>query len=330
MNPLVSIVVPIYKVEQWLPKCLDSCIHQTYDNIQILAVNDGSPDGCKEIIQQYSDKDPRVVLVDKPNGGLNSAREAGIKQATGEYLTILDGDDYLELNAIEVLLAQIQGDNPDVVIARGQYVLNETDEILAGGIGGTPGLLRGKDYLKRVLLRGPFTVCMKLYRTSLIKEDTLYPNIKASQDLPVTVQWAHRSSSAVFTRDFIYNYVMTRPGAVTSGDKSTRIEGGFDSLYFTFEWMSQNNRFAEVEKEFIGFLTFRLYCYCFGKNNFKKNKLKMTRMVRFIYTKRNHIVGGQLKALIMLMRINVLLGHPFVRSMQTIKPTFDKGFHTYL
>lgn len=93
----VSIIIPVYNVEEYLPRCLESCIAQTYRNIEILVVNDGSKDQSLQIIQSFQEKDPRVILIDKENQGLYRARISGVQKASGRFLFFLDGDDYLPL-----------------------------------------------------------------------------------------------------------------------------------------------------------------------------------------------------------------------------------------
>ena len=95
MNELVSIIVPIYNVEKYLEKCIISLINQTYKNIEIILVNDGSPDNSLDICKKYQLKDERIVILDKSNGGLSDARNYGIERAKGKYITCVDSDDYV-------------------------------------------------------------------------------------------------------------------------------------------------------------------------------------------------------------------------------------------
>lgn len=112
----VSVIIPIYKVEEYLRECVDSVISQTYSNIEIILVDDGSPDACPRICDEYASKDERVVVIHKENGGVSSARNAGIKRASGEYLMFLDGDDWLKNKyAIEIISSRIKLTNPDVL-----------------------------------------------------------------------------------------------------------------------------------------------------------------------------------------------------------------------
>lgn len=115
-KPLFSIVIPVYNVEQYLSECLDSVINQTYKNIEIICVNDGSRDSSLSILETYEKRDPRFVIIDKPNGGPSSARNAGIDAAKGQYVCFLDSDDYYALNTCERLYEVIEQYEPDIVI----------------------------------------------------------------------------------------------------------------------------------------------------------------------------------------------------------------------
>ena len=103
--PNVSIIIPIYNVEQYLRRCVDSVLQQTLENIEIILVDDGSPDNCPLICDQYKAQDNRVKVVHKKNGGLSSARNAGLKIATGEYILFLDSDDWIEPETAEELVS---------------------------------------------------------------------------------------------------------------------------------------------------------------------------------------------------------------------------------
>lgn len=115
MHPLISVIVPIYKVEKYLCKCVDSIINQTYKNLEIILVDDGSPDNCGAICDDYAKKDSRITVVHKENGGLSDARNAGMKIATGEYVSFIDSDDYISEDFIETLYNISVNENSDIV-----------------------------------------------------------------------------------------------------------------------------------------------------------------------------------------------------------------------
>lgn len=116
MKPKISVIVPVYKVQPYLSKCIESIIHQTYDNLEIILVDDGSPDNCPSICDEYAKKDNRIRVIHKENGGLSSARNAGLEIATGKYITFVDSDDWLELDMYSILFNNLKKENADVSV----------------------------------------------------------------------------------------------------------------------------------------------------------------------------------------------------------------------
>ena len=112
----VSVIVPVYDVEKYLPKCLDSIVGQTYKNLEIICVNDGTPDNSGEIIRSYMERDERIKVVNKENGGLSSARNAGIKVATGDYIVFVDADDWIDINTVEAAVNAAENEGFDMVM----------------------------------------------------------------------------------------------------------------------------------------------------------------------------------------------------------------------
>lgn len=112
---MISIVVPIYKVEKYLAKCLDSLVNQTYPDIEIILVDDGSPDESSRVYEKYAKKDSRITIIKQENQGLSGARNTGIKAALGEYIMFVDSDDWIELDTCEKALIKIQKNKADVV-----------------------------------------------------------------------------------------------------------------------------------------------------------------------------------------------------------------------
>ncbi len=112
--PIISVVIPIYKVEKHLDRCIKSVINQTYKNLEIILVDDGSPDNCGNICDNYAEQDHRIKVIHKDNGGLSDARNAGIKSATGEYIGFVDSDDYISEYMYEKLYELIEKNNADI------------------------------------------------------------------------------------------------------------------------------------------------------------------------------------------------------------------------
>ena len=115
MDSLISVIVPIYNVEKYLDRCVDSIINQTYKNLAIILADDGSPDNCPKMCDDYAEKDSRIKVVHKENGGLSDARNVGMEVATGEYVSFIDSDDYISLDFYETLLETIVDNDSDIV-----------------------------------------------------------------------------------------------------------------------------------------------------------------------------------------------------------------------
>lgn len=141
-KPKVSIIVPVYKVEQYLPFCLESLVNQTYPNIEIICVNDGSTDNSLNILKQYASKDKRIIVIDKVNEGVSIARNTALQNVNGEYIVFVDGDDWLDEHYVEIMLKTAEQHNADVVMCDylKEYddhssvanIFDETELILSG------------------------------------------------------------------------------------------------------------------------------------------------------------------------------------------------------
>ncbi|MBT1177297.1 glycosyltransferase family 2 protein [Bifidobacterium callimiconis] len=117
MNPLISVIIPVYKVEKYLDACMTSVVEQTYRNLEIILVDDGSPDSCPEKCDDWASRDPRIRVVHKTNGGLSTARNAGLDIATGDYIAFVDSDDWIDKNMISRLYQwMIEHDSADVTV----------------------------------------------------------------------------------------------------------------------------------------------------------------------------------------------------------------------
>lgn len=120
--PLVSVIIPVYKVEQYLPTCVESLINQTYKNLEIILVDDGSPDNCTKLCDEYAEKDNRVKVIHKENGGLSDARNAGIESAKGEWLVFVDSDDAIHPQMIEFLIKAVLQNNYQVATCGYKFI----------------------------------------------------------------------------------------------------------------------------------------------------------------------------------------------------------------
>ncbi len=118
MNHLVSVIVPVYNVEKYIDRCIDSIVNQTYENLEIILVDDGSLDDCPKICNRWARKDKRVKVIHKKNGGLSDARNVGLEAANGEYIMFVDSDDWISLEMAEKMLAGILENDADMAICQ--------------------------------------------------------------------------------------------------------------------------------------------------------------------------------------------------------------------
>ena len=127
--PLFSIIIPVYNVEKYLNKCVDSVLNQTFTDFEVILVDDGSPDNCPAICDSYAEKDKRVRVIHKQNGGLICARKSGLEAARGDYIGFVDSDDWIEENMYELFADMIKKYSPDMVLSdfyfdRGKEIIN--------------------------------------------------------------------------------------------------------------------------------------------------------------------------------------------------------------
>ena len=128
MTEKVSVIVPVFNVEKYLRQCLDSILQQTYQNLEIIIINDGSTDGSDAICREYAGKDSRISYFAKENTGISDTRNVGIRQATGEYVTFVDSDDWVEHTYVEELHDKLKAYDADIAITN-YYLFNEADSL---------------------------------------------------------------------------------------------------------------------------------------------------------------------------------------------------------
>ncbi len=222
-KPLISVIVPVYKVEEYLERCVCSLTSQTYENLEILLVDDGSPDSCGAMCDSFAREDPRIRVIHKENGGLSSARNAGIDQARGEYLGFVDSDDFLEKDAYEALMAMAREEDLKLVCGGRYDVRHETGEKTVGLCPPRREVISGEELVKRIFLWDNIDSAAwdKLYHRSLFAS-IRYPLGMIVEDVPTTYRIALLAGKAGMVSKPIYNYYH-RPGSITTGAISPRI-----------------------------------------------------------------------------------------------------------
>ncbi|RKD34843.1 glycosyltransferase family 2 protein [Lacrimispora algidixylanolytica] len=215
MSELISVIVPIYRVETYLKRCVDSIRKQTYKNIEIILVDDGSPDQCGQICDEYSLIDERVRVIHKSNGGLSDARNAGIDVARGEIISFVDSDDWLDIDMLEVLLKALHEYEADIAECsfRSIYmdcIVEETgctaDCIVEDNLFAMSSMMKW-GYFKSI-------VWNKLYRREVLG-NIRFPKGKIHEDEYTTYKYFFNASKLVYVDISKYNYNRSRTDSIT-------------------------------------------------------------------------------------------------------------------
>lgn len=207
MGIKVSVIIAVYNCEMYIETCLQSVLHQTFQNYEMVLVNDGSTDCSPEILAIYQKKHPdKIKIINKKNGGLSSARNVGLGVAEGVFVTFLDSDDYLEEHYLEILVNTIESKNCDVVCS-GQYKVKESGEIV-DTITYKPE--NGKCLMRRLNISG------KIYRTQYIQKCNIsFPIGKVYEDNSFNLQALFLSDKNFFL-DYVGYYQVVHEGSITS------------------------------------------------------------------------------------------------------------------
>lgn len=222
-NDLISIIIPVYKVEKYLEKCIESVLKQTYTNLQIILVDDGSPDNCGKICDEYAKKDSRIEVIHKANGGLSDARNVGISKAKGRYIGFVDSDDYIKEDMYEILLNLIKKYDADVSICN-LYDVIDGNECIRNKENGIREYSR-LDILKEVLLDKNIQsyAWNKLYKKELFDE-IKYPIRKKYEDIGTTFYLFEKCNKIVVTSEPEYYYLKRADSLVNNVTESTILD----------------------------------------------------------------------------------------------------------
>lgn len=214
----VSIIIPVYNVASYVEQCIGSCVGQTFGDIEIIVVNDGSTDSSPQLIERYAAKDERIVVINKTkNEGLIYARKSGIEIARGEYIVHLDGDDYISERAIELLYKEIVAQDADMVMGNSCRVLEgRTQSVHQYTVDPS---LAGQDLLYELMHEAKWTVWDKIMRKSLYDE-MAYCNLTMGEDLFQMMQLLLKVRKVAFVREYIY-FQNVRSSSITGNKTAT-------------------------------------------------------------------------------------------------------------
>ena len=292
---LISIVVPIYNVEKYLKKCVDSIINQTYKNLEIILVDDGSPDNCGKICDEYSTKDKRIKVIHKKNGGLSDARNAGIEAATGKYIGFVDSDDYIKEDMYENLYNDMLKYDVDISIC-GYYEIFENKEKIEIPDNQNVQIYNNLEIIRELLLNYKYGVTdhasNKLYKIGLFRNNNIrYPKGYLYEDIGTTYLLFEKANKISYNKKIGYYYIRRKSSIL--GNKNKKLI--FDLLKMInsrYEYLEK--KYPELKNELINnkmkfiIIVFRYICivqdinllsdqciqneYNFYRHNFKLSK----------------------------------------------------------
>lgn len=208
MSAKVSIIIPVYKTEATLPRCIDSALAQTYSNIEIVLVDDGSPDRAGEIADQYAAKHPNIVVVHKKNGGLAEARKSGIAAAAGEFFVPLDSDDTIPENAVELLIHHCENEHLDLCYGTFLRIVGDKRTMYNHSF---TGVVNGEQFRMRTLTIGNnYGACFCMSRREVWHEDVFPPGDKRfpSEDVLINVRLSKYLKRVGIYNDCVYHYYL--------------------------------------------------------------------------------------------------------------------------
>ena len=287
MDVKISVVLPVYNVANYLRKCLDSLVNQTFKDFEVICVNDGSTDLSLGIIEGYAVSDSRFKIITQENQGLSGARNTGIEHVQGDYVIFVDSDDWLEENALELLYGHVKGFNSDITMFKFKFYDEDTSEFSEGPFSNLeiidPAYYTGNfsyyDVLDIIfkISHAPFN---KLYKTSFLRDlNAKFLNGSYYEDLEFFYKVFLKAKKVSVLPEYLYFYRVRNQSISTSGD-----EGSFDIfdvLDSTKQTLIEANIYEKVKDEWLMFIIVNLkFVYLRLKDEFK-NKFIRTMKDKF-------------------------------------------------
>ena len=244
MNDIISVIVPVYNTEKYIDKCIKSIVNQTYSNLEIILVDDGSTDDCPRICDNWAQNDCRVRVVHKKNGGLSSARNSGLDIATGNYLAFVDSDDWVSLDLFEKVMAFFDEYSPDIVTFNCGRV-NEKGECYKSTENIEDGLLSQSKALEE-LLKGNINnyACNKVYRRKTF-ENVCFPVGRLWEDMAIMYKLFLNSNTIYCCSEILYFYY-TRTDSISKSIGHKALEHIFLARYECH--MTVREIYPDIEK----------------------------------------------------------------------------------
>lgn len=248
MEALVSVIIPMYNVEKYIDECIKSVINQTYKNLEIILINDGSTDNSYDICKKYSETDARIILINKENGGSASAKNFGLKIAKGDYITFVDSDDFIQNDMIEYMLNKIEKTKADIIQCDFISLYKDSKVISKSGI--TEETISSQMFLKLFLTEWKNSLFWnKLFKKEVIK-GVYFKEGRCIDDEFFTYKCVIKSRSVTLSDKIVYNYRIRKSGVMRSEKSQKQIlRDRIDYLVERYNIVS--DVYKDLEKEFL-------------------------------------------------------------------------------
>ena len=272
-NLLISVVVPVYNVEQYIRECVDSIISQTHYHLEIVLVDDGSLDKCPVICDEYAKKDGRIKVIHQKNGGLAKARNVGIENSNGEYITFIDSDDYVVSNYIEMLYRGIIENDADVSIASFRSFKKNNIAVIEDCSSQFAAISKKRCFeIYTSISTNPFVSAWnKLYKRNLFS-NIRFPEGKLYEDAFTTYKIFDVAQKIVFTSSVLYFYRLNPDSIMGQSFRKKHLEM-IDAFRSGFDYFTQRNK-KDISELFVAPLLMReIYCWWGTKKYLKDNEL---------------------------------------------------------
>lgn len=241
MEDKISIIIPVYKVEKYIKKCIDSVINQTYVNLEIILVDDGSPDNCGKICDEYAKKDNRVKVIHKENGGLSDARNYGLDIVEGQFIFFLDSDDFIEKYTIEYLYKLCKKNNAEISVGQTRFLYENQENNKQEEPKENIRIYKTEQALEAMLYSQEFTniACNKLYKTELFN-NIRFPVGRLYEDLATTYKLVSNAKITVLGSKYTYDYLCNRNTSIMHKKFQKKRMEGLDFSEEILEYVRKN------------------------------------------------------------------------------------------
>ena len=259
MNDMISVVIPVYNVEKYLQECLDSVINQTYKNLQIILVDDGSTDSCGMICDHYSERDQRITVIHQTNAGAGAAKNTGLDLVKGEYLSLIDSDDYLELDFYERMLKSIRVFNADICQCLFDYVFQDAIIPHKYMFNNTKFLrsITNKRFLFEALYDWKYNLfANKLFKTSLLG-DNRFPVGSKIDDEFFTYKLVCNAKRIINISNVLYHYRQRQSGVMRDSQKIELTKNRIKCFDERYSYISQ--KIPSLSKDYYGHMSEYIY-----------------------------------------------------------------------